>query len=79
MLADKVKTILIIEDDPTISLCTQLYLEMQGYEAIVAKNGFEALEILKKIEMPNLILLDMQMPIMTRELRSLISAGTNRQ
>ena len=64
MLSDKLKTILIIEDDPTISLCVQLYLEMHGYKAIVAYNGFDALELLKKIEMPNLILLDMQMPVM---------------
>ncbi len=67
LVADNLKTILIIEDDPTISLCTQLYLEMQGYKAIVANNGFEALELLKKIEMPNLILLDMQMTSMKGE------------
>jgi DNA-binding response OmpR family regulator len=64
VLAAKLKTILIIEDDPTISYCTQYYFEMQGYDALTAQNGFEALELLKNIEMPNIILLDMKMPIM---------------
>jgi urea transport system substrate-binding protein len=39
-------------------------LELEGYQVLTALNGFEAIQLLEKSVMPNLILLDMKMPIM---------------
>jgi len=58
------KTILIIEDDPDILFAITTFLELEGYAVRSAANGSAALELLKKEGMPNLILLDMIMPIM---------------
>ena len=57
-------TILIIEDDEDILFTLRDYLEIEGYHVLTAGNGIEALELLKKTETPNLILLDMKMPLM---------------
>jgi DNA-binding response OmpR family regulator len=56
--------ILIIEDDEDILFTLRDYLELEGYHVLTAGNGFEALELLKVTETPNLILLDMKMPLM---------------
>lgn len=57
-------TILIIEDDEDILFTLRDYLELEGYHVLTAGNGLEALELLKNIDTPNLILLDMKMPLM---------------
>jgi CheY-like chemotaxis protein len=57
-------TILIIEDDEDILFSLRDYLELEGYRVLTAGNGLEALELLKVTETPNLILLDMKMPLM---------------
>lgn len=57
-------TILIIEDDEDILFTLRDYLEIEGYHVLTAGNGIEALELLKVTETPNLILLDMKMPLM---------------
>lgn len=38
------KTILIVDDDPLVRESTRLYLETNGYKAICAKNGEEAIQ-----------------------------------
>ena len=58
------KTILIVEDDPTILQVLSEFLEDEGYTVQVAKNGAIALELLKKYGVPHLILLDMMIPVM---------------
>ncbi len=58
------KTVLVVEDDETILFTVKEFLESEGYTVQTALNGFEALELLKKSEIPNVILLDMKMPIM---------------
>jgi len=57
-------TILIIEDDEDILFSLRDYLELEDYRVLTAGNGLEALELLKETETPNLILLDMKMPLM---------------
>jgi CheY-like chemotaxis protein len=64
MSSEKKKSILIIEDDQDILLALKSFLEVEGYAVQTAENGFEAMELLKEGEMPNLILLDMKMPVM---------------
>lgn len=56
--------ILVVEDDLDIREALQAFLEMQGYEVVVACHGREALKHLQRQPRPALILLDMALPIM---------------
>ncbi len=53
--------ILVVEDESEISSIVMKYIEKNGYECRLAKNGFEALEIFYD-EHFHLILLDVMMP-----------------
>ena len=55
--------ICIIEDDPAIQLMYRIKLEYEGYEVRSASNGLEGLKMVKAFR-PELILLDLRMPIM---------------
>jgi two-component system KDP operon response regulator KdpE len=55
--------ILVVDDDPQIRRVLRTALVAQGYEAIDARNGEEAIERLAE-EKPDLIILDMNMPRM---------------
>lgn len=56
------KSILIVEDNEDIRDSLEEALKMEGYRAYSVKNGAEALEALKRMPGPALILLDMMMP-----------------
>ncbi|MCQ2451436.1 MAG: response regulator transcription factor [Clostridia bacterium] len=53
--------ILIVDDDRNICELLRLYLEKDGFSTIVANNGAQAIEFVKKYS-PDLILLDIMMP-----------------
>ena len=53
--------ILIVEDDPSIAIGLEDNLKMAGFHAVVARDGEEALEKVKK-EKPDLIILDIMLP-----------------
>ena len=55
--------VLVVEDDPALSDAFSIVLRKEGYQVTVAFNGKEALQ---KVDgsMPDLILLDLLMPIM---------------
>ena len=57
------KTILIIDDDPTVSELIKRQLLRDSYNVVVANNGKEGIELARKIK-PNLITLDILMPEM---------------
>jgi CheY-like chemotaxis protein len=57
------KNILIIDDEELISKSLLKLLNSQGYAAIVAKSGKEALEEVKKIDF-DLVISDVRMPEM---------------
>jgi len=59
------KRILLIEDEPDILFSLKMFLESEGFEVSAAQNGEEGMRILKTQEMPQLILLDMKMPVMS--------------
>lgn len=63
MTITKLKTILIVDDDQDILFALSSLLEDEGYIVQVAENGIAALELLKK-NLPQLVLLDMIMPLM---------------
>ena len=66
LLGDKVdSTILLVEDDVNLRLTVKEILERVGLDVIEAENGANALEILAaKSPAPDLILLDLLMPVM---------------
>ena len=53
--------ILIVDDDTNICELLRLYIEKEGYSAILAHDGEQAVELFNK-EQPNLILLDIMLP-----------------
>lgn len=55
------KKVLVVDDDPDVRLFSQTVLEENGYTPILAKNGEEGEEAVRK-EMPDLIILDVLMP-----------------
>jgi CheY-like chemotaxis protein len=57
------KSILVVDDEPVIIEITKRKLEERGFEVMTAGNGNEALLCLKS-KIPDLILLDIQMPEM---------------
>ena len=60
-LGDKVK-ILLCEDEEFVARSYTRKLELEGFAVILAKNGNEAIEMIKT-ESPNLVLLDLLMPL----------------
>ena len=58
------KKIMIVDDNPNIVLSVKAGLDNPAteYEVIGANNGKECFDILKKGEIPDLILLDIMMP-----------------
>lgn len=62
-MGEKLKKILVVEDEKPIAKAMELKLNSSGFEAKVAFNGKEALEALKK-EQFDLVILDLIMPEM---------------
>jgi CheY-like chemotaxis protein len=58
------RTILVVDDDADIRDAMCLILEHNGYRALAASNGEEALGVLRSGRPVDLILLDMMMPVM---------------
>ena len=56
--------VLVIEDDEDAREAIIALLEMKGYDAAPAGNGKEALDYLNRGLIPDLILLDLWMPVM---------------
>lgn len=55
------KRVLVVDDDPDVRLFSQTVLEENGYLPVLATNGEEGEEAVKK-EKPDLIILDVLMP-----------------
>src|SRR5262249_16506025 len=58
------KSVLVVEDDPATRNAVALVLEHEGYSVTGVANGQEALRHLRRTEPPDLILLDLMMPVM---------------
>ncbi|MBS1960692.1 MAG: response regulator [Bdellovibrionales bacterium] len=59
------KSILVADDNDDIRDAIVEALESEGYTVASARDGKEALEILKRLPVPTLILLDLMMPVMS--------------
>ena len=56
--------ILVVEDDEDAREAMVALLKMKGYHAVPASNGREALDYLDQAPAPDLIILDLWMPVM---------------
>ena len=56
--------ILVVEDDDDAREALVALLQMKGYRAVPAGNGQEALDYLHQAPVPDLIILDLWMPVM---------------
>ena len=57
------RKVLIIEDDSNIAQLLQLYLEKEGFETCVARDGGKGVESFRSFQ-PDLVLLDIMLPVM---------------
>ena len=55
--------VLVVDDDPDIRDVLEAQLEGEGFETVLANDGEQALEAIKK-ENPDLMILDLLMPVM---------------
>jgi CheY-like chemotaxis protein len=58
-------TILVVDDEPLIAMALEATLDDAGYSIVTAANGRQGLERLSETPRPDLVLLDMMMPVMT--------------
>jgi CheY-like chemotaxis protein len=56
--------VLIVDDDPSLLEVTSFVIESEGVAVETAKNGEEALALLRAGRLPGLVLLDLMMPVM---------------
>ena len=57
-------TVLLVEDDAALRTSLARLVEDEGHAVLAAANGFEAVDLLRHEAPPNLILLDLMMPVM---------------
>ena len=57
-------TVLVVDDEPLIAMALEAALEDAGYAVATAANGRQGLERLAEAPRPDLVLLDMMMPVM---------------
>lgn len=53
--------ILVVDDDPFILMSLEFLMKKNGYHVLVARNGTEAMQIVKDF-IPDIVLLDIMMP-----------------
>jgi DNA-binding response OmpR family regulator len=56
------KKILIVDDEPNIVMSLEYTFKKNNFEVFIARDGQEALEILK-LQLPDIIILDVMMPM----------------
>lgn len=56
-------TVLIADDEPGILLSLEFLMKKEGHRVFIARDGAEALDLIKR-EKPDLLLLDIMMPKM---------------
>ncbi len=61
---DRVASVLVLDDDPDLLDLVAMVLEMEHFEVRCAKNGTEGLASVAAAGPPDLVLLDLKMPVM---------------
>jgi CheY-like chemotaxis protein len=73
---NQTRKILVVDDDPVIRDMMADILEFEGYTISIARNGSEALQMLRSDE-DYLVFLDIMMPVMSgKELCAIIEADS---
>jgi CheY-like chemotaxis protein len=57
-------TVLVVDDEPLIAMALEAALEDAGHRVATAANGRQGLERLAEAPRPDVVLLDMMMPVM---------------
>jgi two-component system alkaline phosphatase synthesis response regulator PhoP len=70
--------ILIVEDEKTIASALQMTFELVGYEADLESNGRAALSRLECDPLPDLIIMDLHMPVMDGSVALEVMRGSER-
>ncbi len=58
------RTVLVVDDDELVREALSLALELEGYDTVRAADGIDALLALRTGARPDVILLDLEMPVM---------------
>jgi CheY-like chemotaxis protein len=61
---DTSRAVLVVDDDPDLLDVTRFVIENEGIVVETARNGQEALALLRAGRLPGLVLLDLMMPVM---------------
>ena len=64
MTGYRMKTILVVDDDAMNLKMAEFILKQEGYNVVTRESGMACLDYLK-VDRPDLILLDVEMPVMT--------------
>lgn len=56
-----VTRVLIVDDEPSILLSLEFLMKKEGYEVYIARDGDEAISLIKSVN-PHIVLLDLMMP-----------------
>ena len=62
--AGVVATVLVVEDDPTVSSVLSAYLRRAGFESVIAADGLTALQAWRE-RRPDVVILDVMLPLMS--------------
>lgn len=57
------KKVLIVDDEPNIVMTLEYSLKKNNFEVYIARDGYEALDLIQKT-IPDLIILDIMMPML---------------
>jgi CheY-like chemotaxis protein len=64
MSAPQCLAVIVVEDDGDIREAVVTALELEGFHVFQAENGARALEVLREMPHPSLVLADLMMPVM---------------
>lgn len=63
--AARARRVLLVDDDRSVRECLAMALELEGHAVVQAEDGLDALLALRCGPRPDVIVLDLEMPVMT--------------
>lgn len=61
---NRLPLVLVVEDEPESAELIEMILRRQGCDVLLASDGATALEIARELPRPDLVLLDLELPVM---------------
>lgn len=59
---DVSRTILVVDDDPSITSIFEFILQQAGYNTITTSSGYECVEVIRSTQPVDIVFLDLKMP-----------------